>query len=51
VRVRLTLTSRGAARIRRALGRHMRVRAQVRLTARDAAGNPATKTVWIRVTG
>jgi glucose/arabinose dehydrogenase len=51
-RLRLTLSARGAARIRRALGRHMRVWAQVRLTATDRAGNRAApKTVRIRITG
>jgi hypothetical protein len=41
VQVRLKLSRRGSARVRRALRRHRRLTARVELTARDGAGNTA----------
>jgi hypothetical protein len=50
--MRLAITRRGATRIRRALRRHKRVFAVVRVAATDAAGNAAApKTVRVRITG
>jgi hypothetical protein len=49
LRVRLLLTRHSAAVVRRALRAGRRVRAKVRVVARDPAGNQTAKTVRVRV--
>jgi len=47
--IRLKLAKRDAAKVRRALRRHSRLRARVTLVAQDAAGNATTKRLTLKL--
>jgi hypothetical protein len=49
VTIRLKLAKKDTARVRRALGRHSRLRAKITLTARDSAGNRSTKRLTLKL--
>jgi hypothetical protein len=49
VTVRLKLAKKDAARVRRALRRHARLKARITLAAHDAAGNTATKRLTLKL--
>jgi hypothetical protein len=47
--IRLKLARKDAARVRRALGRHARLKARITLLAHDAAGNATTKHLTLKL--
>jgi hypothetical protein len=49
VTIRLKLSKKDAARVRRALGRHSRLKARITLAAHDGAGNAATKRLSLKL--
>jgi hypothetical protein len=47
--IKLKLAKKDAARVRRALGRHSRLKAKITLAAHDAAGNATTKRLTLKL--